>query len=70
MTDSEEMDQLREQIAQTLKQKEALKLAIENATISRRKALRELEQADIRLSALDDRFKRLWDAANPGKSPA
>lgn len=69
MTDTEELNRLREQIEQTVAQRDALKLAIENGGMEVRKALRELEQADTRLSSLDSRFKRLWDAANPRKSP-
>jgi hypothetical protein len=68
MTDTEEMKQLRQQIAQTVRQRDALKLAIENASIPARKGLRELIEMDARLSALDSRFKHLWDNTNPRKS--
>jgi hypothetical protein len=59
------MNQLREQIAQTVAQREALKLAIENGSLPARKGLRELVEVDVRLSVLDSRFKRLWDSASP-----
>jgi hypothetical protein len=61
------MDQLRDQIAQTAAQRDALKLAIEKGKLSARKGFRELIEVDARLSALDSRFKRLWDEANPRK---
>ena len=69
MTDGKEISQLREQIAATVAQRDALKLAIENGSMPARQGLRELIEVDARLSALDSRFKRLWDAANPRKSP-
>ena len=69
MTDAEAMKQLREQIAATVTQRDALKLAIENGGMPARKGLKELIEVDARLSTLDSRFKRLWDAANPRKSP-
>jgi chromosome segregation ATPase len=69
MTDTEEMSQLREQIAQTVAQRDALKLAIENGSTPARNGLRELIEVDARLSALDSRFKHLWDSANPRKTP-
>ena len=65
MTDIEEMNQLREQIAQTVAQRDALKLAIENGSTPARTGLRELIDVDARLSGLDSRFKCLWDDVNP-----
>ncbi len=69
MTDAEAMKQLREQIAATVTQRDALKLAIENGSMPARQGLRDLIEVDARLSALDSRFKRLWDDANPRKAP-
>jgi chaperonin cofactor prefoldin len=62
MTDAQEMNQLRDQIAKTVAQRDALKMAIENASVPARQGLRELNEVDARLSALDSRFKQLWDS--------
>jgi hypothetical protein len=62
MSDKAEMDQLREEIAQTVTEKEALKQAIESGKIPARTGLRDLAELDAGLSVLDSRFKRLWDA--------
>ncbi len=67
MTDTEEMDQLRVQITQTVAQRDALKLAIENGNMPAKKGLRELVEIDARLSKLDSQFKSLWDNANLSK---
>jgi hypothetical protein len=68
MTSTEEMIRLRELIAQTVIQRDALKLAVEEGSIPLRRGLRELDEVDTRLSALDTRFKHLWDSANPRNS--
>jgi hypothetical protein len=69
MTDNEEMNHLREKIALTVAQRDALKLAIENGSTPAREGLRELIEVDARLSSLDSRFKQLWDSANPRRTP-
>lgn len=68
MTDAEEMNRLREQIAQTVSHRDALKAAIANGDVPARKGLRDLIEVDARLSELDSRFKQFWDAANPRKT--
>jgi hypothetical protein len=61
MRDNAEMDRLRDEIAQTVARKEALKQSIETGKIPARKGLRELTELDSGLSLLDSQFKRLWD---------
>lgn len=63
MTDQQIMQQLRGQIADTVTQRDALKLAIEQQKVPTRQGLRELEELDVRLSTLDTQFKTLWDSA-------
>ena len=62
MSDQDTLQRLREQIADTVAQRDALKHAIEQQTIATRQGLRELEVVDARLSRLDTQFKALWDA--------
>ena len=66
MTDQQTLQQLREQIADTVAQRDALKLAIEQRTLATRQGLQQLEVIDARLSELDTRFKTLWDASQTG----
>lgn len=60
----QEMDRLRLQIAETVKEREAMKQALEQGAVSPTQGLRRLERIDARLSALDSHFKCLWDRAH------
>lgn len=64
--DEQVMDELRAQIADTARQREALKQSLEQGAVPVAQGLRELERIDSQLSALDSRFKALWDSTNPG----
>lgn len=64
MSDKAEMARLRDEIAQTVAKKEALKQSIETGKISARSGLRELTELDAGLSLLDSQFKRLWDESH------
>ncbi len=61
MTDAEEMAELRACIAATFTRREQLKQAVGEGFIPARQGFRELEAIDKALSALDSRFKQLWD---------
>lgn len=67
MTEAEEMDELRVRIATTFARREQLKQALGESTIPARRGFRELEAVDRELSALDSRFKQLWDAQPPAQ---
>lgn len=69
MSNQNEIDQLRAQIAQTVAQRDSLKLALERGTRSVQEGLRELSDLDASLSLLDSRFKLLWDREHP-RNPA
>jgi predicted nuclease with TOPRIM domain len=64
MSDIKEIDRLREEIARTVKRKEALKQSIEAGKVPARNGLRELAELDAGLSVLDSQFKRLWDESH------
>lgn len=68
MSDAQELQRLREQIRQTVAQRDALKHAIEDGRAPARPGLRELLALDTRLSSLDTRFKTLWDALRPDQA--
>ncbi|MET0066938.1 MAG: hypothetical protein ABW076_11400 [Candidatus Thiodiazotropha sp.] len=59
---SAQLDQLRQQIAEVVAQRDALKQAIETHQIPASQGLRKLTQLDERLSQLDSAFKQGWDA--------
>ena len=63
MSEQNEMQRLRKQIAQTVARRDALKLAIEQGRVAPSRGLRELGVIDAQLSSLDTRFKTLWDKA-------
>lgn len=71
MNEQHRMDELRQQIAQTVARREALKEAQEKGGAAQRSGLRELLEIDAHLSGLDSEFKALWDRHNPrpGTSP-
>ena len=54
---------MREQIASTVAQRDALKQAIETSSRPAREGLLELIELDRILSRLDTQFKTLWDAS-------
>lgn len=62
MTETEEMDALRARIASVFARREQLKQAVGDGSMPAREGFRELEKVDAELSALDLRFKQLWDA--------
>lgn len=68
MNDDQRMNALRSRIAQTVAQRDALKLALERGAIQPRHGLRELMEIDARLSQLDSEFKALWDRHNPPRN--
>lgn len=63
MDSARQLDDLRTQIAQIVGQRDRLKQAIAEGEIAPTKGFRELEALDERLSTLDSRFKKLWDAS-------
>lgn len=67
MTEAEEMDDLRARIAATFARREQLKQAMGAGSMPARQGFRELEAVDKALSALDSRFKQLWDAPQADK---
>ena len=64
MTETEKLRELKQQIAEIFQQREELKQAIEDGTLSAREGFKRLEPIDIKLSELDLMFKTLWDAQN------
>ncbi|MDD5394385.1 MAG: hypothetical protein PHE17_15325 [Thiothrix sp.] len=62
MTAAEELADLKARIATVFAQREQLKQAMNAGNIAPRQGFRELESVDEELSALDLRFKQLWDA--------
>ncbi|MET0028772.1 MAG: hypothetical protein ABW101_14180 [Candidatus Thiodiazotropha sp.] len=59
---SAQLDQLRQQIAEVVAQRDALKQAIEAQQVPASQGLRTLVELDERLSQLDSAFKQGWDA--------
>jgi hypothetical protein len=68
MTTQQEIIQLKARIAQVYAQREGLKRALETGALAPRAGLQQLDETDRLLSALDTRFKALWDAAQQGKA--
>lgn len=62
MTVAEEMDYLKKRIALVFARRETLKAALECGKTHPREGFSALEAVDAELSALDLRFKHLWDA--------
>lgn len=57
-----ELQHLKQRIAQVYARREALKRDLEAGGPGLRESLRVLDDTDRELSALDTRFKQLWDA--------
>jgi hypothetical protein len=57
-----ELQRLKQQIAEVVAQREAIKSAVESGNLSAGEGLRRLAPLDERLSALDSAFKQGWDA--------
>jgi len=57
-----ELQRLKQQIAEVVAQREAIKAAIEAGKLSATEGLRRLAPLDDTLSRLDTAFKQLWDA--------
>jgi hypothetical protein len=68
MTTQQEISQIKARIAQVFAQREGLKRALETGALAPRAGLQQLDETDRLLSALDTRFKALWDAARQGKA--
>jgi hypothetical protein len=62
MTEVEEMADVKARIAEVFARRESLKQGMGDGTIPPRQGFRELAEVDVELSALDLRFKQLWDA--------
>jgi hypothetical protein len=67
MTSQQEISQLKDRIAQVYAQRERLKRELETGVLATRTGLRQLDETDRLLSALDTRFKALWDAAQQSR---
>lgn len=67
MTETEELADLKARIAEVFARRENLKQAMGEGSILPRQGFRELEATDTELSALDLRFKQLWDAQQVAK---
>lgn len=61
MTEAEEMDYLKNRIALVFTRRENLKADVESGKLRPRQGFAALESVDAELSALDLRFKTLWD---------
>lgn len=68
MTTQQEISYLKDRIAQVYARREGLKRALETGALAPRAGLQQLDETDRLLSALDTRFKALWDAAQHGKA--
>lgn len=64
----QEIQQVKQRIAEVYARREQLKAELQSGAIAPRVGLARLDETDQELSALDSRFKRLWDAqrANRG----
>ncbi|MBU0653778.1 MAG: hypothetical protein KJ914_01460 [Gammaproteobacteria bacterium] len=62
MTEVEEMAEVKARIAEVFARRESLKQGMGAGRIPPRQGFRELAEVDVELSALDLRFKQLWDA--------
>ena len=60
--EADELQRLRQRIAEVAAQREAIKQAIEAGRLPPSQGLRQLEPLDRELSALDSAFKQRWDA--------
>lgn len=65
MPAEQEMQQIKVRIAEVYARREQLKQALDSGRLAPRAGFPQLEATDLELSALDTRYKTLWDAANP-----
>lgn len=70
MPTQQQISQLKARIAKVYARREGLKRALETGALARRAGLQQLDETDRLLSALDTRFKALWDAAQHSVHPA
>lgn len=70
MPAEQEIQRLKSRIAEVYAHREQLKRALEIGALPPRAGFTQLEQTDRELSALDTRFKTLWDAAQSAPHPA
>lgn len=63
MNAEQEMQLVKGRIAEVYARRERLKRALETGALAPRAGLAQLAETDRELSALDSRFKALWDAA-------
>ncbi|MBI5936573.1 MAG: ankyrin repeat domain-containing protein [Betaproteobacteria bacterium] len=63
MNTEQEMQQVKGRIAEVYARRERLKRELETGGLAPRAGLARLAETDQELSALDSRFKQLWDAA-------
>ncbi len=68
MTETEELAYLKARIASVFAQREALKADLSSGKLRPRQGFAALETVDAELSALDSRFKALWDKQNAHSS--
>jgi hypothetical protein len=59
----QEMQQVKNRIAQVYSRREQLKQALERGELTPRAGLMQLDATDLELSGLDSHYKRLWDEA-------
>jgi hypothetical protein len=67
MTSRQEISQLKDRIAEVYAQRERLKRELETGVLAPRAGFIQLNETDRLLSALDTRFKTLWDAAQQNR---
>lgn len=65
MPAEQEMQQIKDRIAEAYARRERLKHALASGTLAARTGLAQLDEVDRTLSELDSRYKALWDAAHP-----
>ncbi|MDD4881130.1 MAG: hypothetical protein PHR30_02930 [Gallionellaceae bacterium] len=61
----QEMQQIKGRIAEVYARREQLKQALDSGRLAPRAGFPQLDATDQELSALDSRYKTLWDAAHP-----
>jgi nitrite reductase/ring-hydroxylating ferredoxin subunit len=59
----QEMQRIKNQIADVFARRERLKLSLDSGALTPRAGFQQLEAIDSELSELDSRYKRLWDAS-------
>ncbi len=58
----DELQRLKQRIAEVVSERDALKRQIESGALNAGEGLRRLERLDAELSKLDSAFKQRWDA--------